>query len=1656
MADPKVCSSVGNAEWGDVNTILENIQIVPEDILLRISKGPLLKFIHECKDDQQVNCVWQSLLQTFSTRSIPRPQTTAACNAVTVFLEAGLSSQNARTQDIALSHQTWMAVFEVYMIRFEDAKIKPMKQVLSCLVKILRKHPDAKEADLIRVGAVNAIMPSVMLGDPRSRLKACLVALELLIRENAISPSQLMSLLYGWLVAHHERWRPLFESHCECLSIDTTHFVGPNPRCDDSDVKVKRDVLTIFNLGLLVHAKSQAYASSAGSMLALFSQKAGLECQRIPSLELLSPSTSWVSPTRHIMLENMDCLESMSNNVLHPLFACCYSGFRSFIDQLHFQSLLSGDMKDEGTVDEFTLLFSALQIAKKLGLVHEDHFSGRQGSAAKDKGEALILNSEVLGQFLLHREQSIRVSTLSLLITDPSTTKPISAAALKAIMSGLPSMHAESDAQSRGEILSLIRKLMVRLRGTQGARQGAIDDQTKDAERFLDAYVKFLEGELRPGASYQRHITALRSLSLVLNTGVDPRVKGVRILKADGDPTSWKFTLDILRPSLFRLLVDLLLDPFEEVRATSLTLLGLFPKDYSAQYSSHSSSEASGISERLTVGLAKAEAVASNTSRADHADTVARLYHAIFSLASPGSRQSPEMPWYESKGEIVNVILEKLERKLSQPGGLFSSTIKDAPLHGYVSALRYIVATPDFYLSIADSPEAANTAWRNVHDRIVTICNRIWNEVKPVLCIDSPEGHTDEAMDDLMVGPKDILSYSWRALRESSLLLHATVANMTYGPQDGENGLQRPDYEAIGVLSFIQLSELRHRGAFTAVSQTFATCCQRCGESSDPTISSLPEQWYQETVKIIGQQASKLTRRSAGLPALVTGILCSNPTGPLFQRVMSELQEMATLPATQSDNYSELSLPQVHAMNCLKDILVNTRLGPHTEPFIMPALTISAESLSSSIWAIRNCGLMLFRALMTRMCRLLPGTTFGFGGASGSEAGMRIHFQKYPGLVQLLSKLLTSADQSQDPHNENTSTETERVFPALELIGEKVPSASGDDEAQLRKLVLQQMKSKIWAVREQAARVYASLLRLMQILDEVRSLLRDNVNISSQNYMHGKVLCIRFALQRLWFSSHGYWRDHYGEMLSIIRDTFSKLFADARSPFVQAAMVDTLTDALEKSVQFGKTGETIDFLTDVFGSYNLELLLRSLMDQPETGREARAAPLLRRSLAWSMILKIIMEQNVDSPFHLSKIFFDVSATDADAARWILRRMDTTFDGLETCQKQFLGLYLSTILGDHREDVKTAASLNLARILEDALEKGLTLDLPDQWPKLGEYIRSQSREQTWSREMVESVLRLQGCLVTMQCAVPISQLESSKDAVLDLRRWAVSLRFALSEETVFTTRYAAVMSLKTFGRVLRKPGGRAETSPVFLEIYLILYDMLNDDDEELRDLAATVASWILSYSSVSPDKAVVLGALPASDRLADFLVSNYATSPFLFRETLERLLGEDAQRWNSRSKKGLVPVSTRLSEYRKESTVLFEEERQNLFIDDVREIDVWTRVLLRLEADSYDQGLVRRLFQWVSEGLGYLIDITSSGDQDGLLGWTSKREVYTLGVQVFSTAALFVKRELAVEPHLPNIKATILEKLGLLLEKGRAVSLHPQWLMRIESVLSLAR
>jgi hypothetical protein len=190
---------------------------------------------------------------------------------------------------------------------------------------------------------------------------------------------------------------------------------------------------------------------------------------------------------------------------------------------------------------------------------------------------------------------------------------------------------------------------------------------------------------LRLTASYPRHITALKALKLLLDSGLDPRTEA-KPQKSEVENV-WKVQVEVFDAHLLRLLIDLLMDPFEEVRQTSLSILSLCPREILLN-GMDTNDQSSAVGMRLTDAVARAESLASNTSRADHADTVARLYHIIFAAALPGNSGQSATNWWTTKASVVDTLLTKLEERLSSSKGLFNSSMREAPLHGYTSGLR--------------------------------------------------------------------------------------------------------------------------------------------------------------------------------------------------------------------------------------------------------------------------------------------------------------------------------------------------------------------------------------------------------------------------------------------------------------------------------------------------------------------------------------------------------------------------------------------------------------------------------------------------------------------------------------------------------------------------------------------------------------------------------------------------------------------------------------------------------------------------------------------------------------------------------------------------------------------------------------------------------
>ena len=90
--------------------------------------------------------------------------------------------------------------------------------------------------------------------------------------------------------------------------------------------------------------------------------------------------------------------------------------------------------------------------------------------------------------------------------------------------------------------------------------------------------------------------------------------------------------------------------------------------------------------------------------------------------------------------------------------------------------------------------------------------------------------------------------------------------------------------------------------------------------------------------------------------------------------------------------------------------------------------------------------------------------------------------------------------------------------------------------------------------------------------------------------------------------------------------------------------------------------------------------------------------------------------------------------------------------------------------------------------------------------------------------------------------------------------------------------------------------------------------------------------------------------------------------------------------------------------KKSSNVLFEEEKQNLYIDDIREVEVWSYVLKSIEPP--DEGHLNSLGDWVLTALQDLSDyLNQKVDFDGPLGLTSQADTLTLFLRATELAGV---------------------------------------------------
>jgi len=184
----------------------------------------------------------------------------------------------------------------------------------------------------------------------------------------------------------------------------------------------------------------------------------------------------------------------------------------------------------------------------------------------------------------------------------------------------------------------------------------------------------------------------------------------------------------------------------------------------------------------------------------------------------------------------------------------------------------------------------------------------------------------------------------------------------------------------------------------------------------------------------------------------------------------------------------------------------------------------------------------------------------------------------------------------------------------------------------------------------------------------------------------------------------------------------------------------------------------------------------------------------------------------------------------------------------------------------------------------------------------------------------------------------------------------------------------------------------------LRLHISLYNFLNDDDRDIRENAtAIVTQNVLRI-------ACPMVPLAASELLVRKLGEVFQTS--ILEPAVTKVIGQK-------------DIHELLNEARKSNDILFTKEKQNLWVDDVREIDLWKETAERaVLTHQGDEGEIRaamgRLLTFVKNGIGALIEyqneIEGKGKtrdgEDAPLGWaTSSEDAFVLGWRVFAALGI---------------------------------------------------
>lgn len=614
----------------------------------------------------------------------------------------------------AFSEKTSQDLFNFFIEWNEKDQHRSMRLVLDLLSFLITQNPSPQVKEDVKADLLHTTSAIIARKSTRPLVKSCITALSHLLPKSVLTLEDVAQMYQSMRPDLAEQpaiilWQ---EWVVEIFRWMELHYVCP----------VAGKLLGIVFSGL--------YGSSPSL---------GCHGERTPALDAAT-IRRWLEAA---LAANPELLESIKNYFLAPLFKSDRALSTALLKELHHVQPEDEVHARSDKLDTAALLhLAALELGKKASIVGSSDPGQRKATSTVE------LDGKVLERFLLHNSYDVRSFAMSLLITSSSSTRPYANMEMLLLKKHLRSCHADPDAKFRNEILGHSKNMIKRVKGaisvlekdlartrtkastskvqetgvnthiSKGAKEISnagetwLRDTLEAHERFLSWYLQFLRQELAPTASYQRHITALKALVTVLKLGKEhPGAPEQNVYKD---------------PQWIRIILDLIMDPFDDVRETATGLLMLFPPEYTQTEVTVCGTAGTTPIMMLAEFSSRAAAQASRTGRADHSDGAARAAGLLCAWETT----------IENRLALLSRTLDNLDAKISGAEKDLGHAVMAEPVHGDFAAVRYMWEV----FSQSRYSEAQLQRLALSQARIVDLCVRVWNAVSYVLCDDSPEG----------------------------------------------------------------------------------------------------------------------------------------------------------------------------------------------------------------------------------------------------------------------------------------------------------------------------------------------------------------------------------------------------------------------------------------------------------------------------------------------------------------------------------------------------------------------------------------------------------------------------------------------------------------------------------------------------------------------------------------------------------------------------------------------------------------------------------------------------------------------------------------------------------------------------------------------------